>query len=100
MSNNGTVRSPILDPSGERVETATMEAPSGSSPFFGWLGPNGFATVRIESIHAVVPNPARNGDFIIGLANGAQCGINGEDATRLLRRLGWTQKSTLARAAQ
>lgn len=100
MSQNGTVRSPILDPSGERVETATMEAPSGSSPWFGWLGDNGYATVRIESIQVVVPNPQRRDEHIIGLSNGANLGINGEDCQRLMRRLGWTQKSTLARATQ
>ena len=100
MSNNGAVRSPILGAYGERAETATMEAPSGSSPFFGWLGDNGYATVRLESVHALIPNPNRRGEYVMALDAGAQLGINGEDALRLMRRLGWSQKSTLARATQ
>ena len=96
MSHNGGAASQVLDATGHRaLASATMEPPTGSSPFFGWLGPDGFSSVRIDAIQAICPDQRRTGQYVLSLKYGAAMVINTEDAMRLMKRLGWSQKSAL-----
>jgi hypothetical protein len=90
MANNGDIRSVILGENGEALRSVTWSAPAGSSPFFGWMGDEGFTSVRISEIQCVFPNPQRRDQYVMTL-HGVQLLINVEDAYRLMRRIGWTQ---------
>ncbi len=100
MSTNGSIRSQILDPSGERAATSTMEAPGGQSPYFGWMGADGFSTVRVDRIQAVFQSPQRSDQYILVLEYGVSMTINSQDGLRLLCRLGWKEKGTVTRVTQ
>ena len=92
-SGNGkdSLRSTILDAAGNRAPAATMEAPAGHSQYFGWLGSDGYATVRIDAIQALFPSPQRADQYLMVLKYGANMVINSEDAKRLMRRMGWSE---------
>lgn len=85
------LKSVVLDERGERaISTTTWEPPKGSHPFFGWMGDEGFTTLRLEDIQAVTPHPQLRGRMIVFMRAGLQVFVNGADGERLLRRLGWT----------
>lgn len=100
MSDNGNLRSQILDASGERAATCTMEAPGGSSPYFGWMGDHGFAMLRVEDIQCLTPITGVIGMYKIFTKYGLNVDINGLDARRLLKRMGWTEARRVTGAAQ
>lgn len=65
--------------------------------YFGWLGPDGFSTVRIDDVMAVFPNPQRREMYILMLHYQVNMAINYEDALRLMKRLGWMEPSNTPR---
>ena len=101
MSQATAVKSMILDPGGARAEspTSAWRAPGGQSPYFGWLGADGFSTVRIERIQALFPHMKQTGQFsapeptglYVMVLEGAQFMINDQDALRLMKRMGWVE---------
>jgi hypothetical protein len=101
MSQATAVKSMILDPQGSRAEspTSAWRAPGGQSPYFGWLGADGFTTVRVDRIQALFPQmkqvgqfsaPEPTGNYVI-VQEGVQLVINDQDALRLMKRMGWIE---------
>jgi hypothetical protein len=87
-----TVKSTILDPTGQRAQvSAHWQPPKGSSPFFGWMGQEGFSTIRVENVQAICPQGNFPDRYVVSLKYGVTMIINGEDALRLMKRMGWLE---------
>jgi hypothetical protein len=87
-----TVKSPILDPSGVRADASVhWRVPGGQSPYFGWMGQDGFTTLKIDEVVAMWPNPQISSRYQLALKNGSQMSINDQDALRLMKRMGWIE---------
>lgn len=95
------IRSIILGADGARATTEEWEAPSGSSPYFGWMGENGgYTTIRISSIDGMCLGTQRNDQYVIHLESNCNFVINIDEAKRLMRRLGWVCKSKVRAVTQ
>ncbi len=92
QNNNLALKSPILDSTGVATpSTSSWRAPGGQSPYFGWLGDEGFTTLRIDSIKAMTPHPQMRGRSVVWLEGALNVVVNSEDSARLLKRLGWCE---------
>lgn len=100
MNNGNPLRAQILDASGQRAIFSTMEPPSGQGPYFGWLGVDGLATVRIDVIQAMCADKNNPGGYLLILKYGSGMAIPAEDAKRLMHRMGWSSRKSIERGAQ
>jgi hypothetical protein len=92
-------KSNILDASGQRAESSRhWRVPSDKSGFFGWMGADGYSTIRVSEISAMFPEVTRDtphsaptvtGNYIVFMGPQSRMVMNAEDSIRLMRRLGW-----------
>lgn len=94
--------SPLLTANGHRAPIMTnWEAPE-KTPYFGWVTPHGPLAIAMSSISACVPSvtdKGASGDYVILLnfAGSPQIPLPAADAVRLLRRMGWVERSAIER---
>lgn len=92
------MKSPVLDEFGTQAEaSSSWEPPKNGSAYFGWIDINGFNTVHVEAVKAVVPIAQRSDLYLLVLASGQQMNIPTADAMRLMQRMGWSEPRAKAR---
>lgn len=92
---NGIVKSPILDSTGTPAPASAMwQVPGTQSPYFGWMGEEGFTTIRLDMVKALTPHPQFRMRGVVWLEGNTNVVINADDMARLMKRLGWREPGT------
>ena len=92
------MNSPLLTPNGKPAPMGTNWEPPEKTAYFGFMSPNGPVCIPLSVIAVVAPalnqQGVANGMYLIGLnvPGVPPMSCPPEDAFRLLRRLGWTER--------
>ncbi len=81
----------------------SWEPPSGQARYFGWMTPYGPLAVKIDEIKLCAPQVdqkgSSNGEYVLLVAN-ANVPIPAQDALRLMRVMGWKERTGIEGIAE